>query len=328
MNLETAPFVEGRGPYWPDACTTSDQACPTAYSGEDRVRMQRRWPGIPVVCRCHPHPAGVKAALLHPGTPLANECDRRLADELTRIAPHSRQAVIDSDAFTARVIRHALAEGITQFLDLGSGHITTSAAHAAVAAHPAATIVHVDHDPHVDDHNLAYLTENPILATRPRTLIHGNAFAIGTLLTSLYRTGTLDPSRPVCVLLIDILYYLEAANDARSVIRRLVKRLPPRSWIAVTHLTNRALPTVDSPVCQAALRRDTDRWCQAMARCVPPHPQASSRNEFARRIADLELLPPMITTTSSWPEPDTTLRALAPYTLAAVGRVPEPTTAA
>jgi len=322
VTCETAPFLEGRGPYWPDACAASGRACPPPCTGEDRIRLQRRWADTPVVCRCHPHPARVGAALRDPETYLATERDRRLADELARIAPRSRQAVADSDTFTTRVIRHALADGITQFLDLGSGHIATSAAHAAVVEHPAATIVHVDHDPHVDEHNLGELTEDPILMTRPRTLIHANAFAIGPMLTSLHRSGTLDRSRRLCVLLVDLLYYLDPANDPRSVIRRLVTRLPPGSWIAVNHLINRAPSTLDNQVARATLRRDTDRWCRAMTRCVPPHPQAGSRTEFARRIADLDLLPPGITPTGAWPGPDTIRLPQAPYTLAAVGRVP------
>ncbi|WP_410585392.1 SAM-dependent methyltransferase [Amycolatopsis sp. lyj-108] len=175
-----------------------------------------------------PHPALVDNVLRNGDH--ATRDDRRLADELVHISLAAPAAVRDRDQFTARVVGRALADGITQFLDLGCGHIATSAAHAALAGHPTATIVHVDHDPHVDNHNLADLTEDPILMTRPRTLIHGNAFAIGPLLTSLYRTGALDPSQRVCVLLVDLLYYLEAANNARSVIRRLVKRLPPRSW--------------------------------------------------------------------------------------------------
>ncbi|MFK0249610.1 SAM-dependent methyltransferase [Amycolatopsis azurea] len=323
MTSETAPFLEGRGPYWPDACATSGRSCPPPYTGLDRVHMQRRWADTPVVCRCHPHPARVGAALCDPQTHLATERDKRLADELARIAPRSRHALVDSDTFTTRVIHGALSDGVTQFLDLGSGHIATSAAHAAVAGHPTATIVHVDHDLHVDSHNLCELTEDPILMTRPRTLVHANAFAIGPMLTSLHRSGALDRSRRLCVLLVDLLYYLDPANDARSVIRRLVKHLPSGSWVAVNHLTNQAPSTLDSPGARAAFRRDTDRWCRAMTRCVPPHPQASSRTEFGRRIADLDLHPPGITSTGSWPDPDTTRLPQAPYTLAAVGRVPD-----
>ncbi|MFD6068406.1 SAM-dependent methyltransferase [Amycolatopsis lurida] len=323
MTAETVPFIEGRGPYWPDACAASGQDCPAPSSGEGLVRMQRRWADTPVVCRCHPHPARVGAVLRDPATYLATEHDRRLADELARIAPRSRQALDDSDTFTTRVIRHALADGITQFLDLGSGHIATSAAHAAVVEQPEATIVHVDHDPHVGSHNLCELTDDPVLMTRPRTLIHANAFAIGHMLTSLHHSGALDRSRRLCVLLVDLLYYLDPAHDPRSVIRRLVQRLPPGSWVAVNHLTNQAPSTLDNPSLRAAFRRDTDRWCRAMTRCVPPHPHASRRNEFARRIADLDLLAPGITTTGRWPATDTTHLPEAPYTLAAVGRVPD-----
>src|SRR5580698_4088871 len=47
--------------------------------------------------------------------------DRQAARRLLRAVPEARQAARDNRAYLARVIRYLAGQGITQFVDIGSG---------------------------------------------------------------------------------------------------------------------------------------------------------------------------------------------------------------
>ena len=64
-------------------------------------------------------------------------------------------------AFMRRAVRFAVDEGITQFLDIGSGIPTFGNVHeVAQAARPGARVVYVDHDPVAVAHSQAVLEGN------------------------------------------------------------------------------------------------------------------------------------------------------------------------
>ncbi|WP_233574104.1 SAM-dependent methyltransferase [Amycolatopsis panacis] len=208
---------------------------------------------------------------------------------------------------------------------MGSGDPHISAAHAAIAAartQPAPRIVLIDHDVIVRARAELDMENQPPDWHRS-TFVEGNVFATGWMLASLAKRGLLDLDQRVCVLAVDILHFGEPDINVRSVPRRLARRLAPGSLIAATHLADQPLrPPADTGVLED-LRADTARWRRAHHRCAPPHHLLRSPADFASLLADLDLLHPGITTPGCWPEPDNTANPRAPYTLAAVGRVPE-----
>ena len=50
--------------------------------------------------------------------------DRALAEQLIQVLPTARQVARANRSFLRRAVRHLVGQGITQFLDLGSGSPT------------------------------------------------------------------------------------------------------------------------------------------------------------------------------------------------------------
>src|SRR3954471_14176169 len=76
------------------------------------------------------------------------EVDRRLAREAISLWPELPEIMQSNRAFLRRSVRYLAAEGITQFLDIGSGIPTVGNVHqAAQQTHPQARGGYVDNDP-------------------------------------------------------------------------------------------------------------------------------------------------------------------------------------
>src|SRR4051794_16315142 len=74
--------------------------------------------------------------------------DRELAARMIQVEPNAPAIARATRAFLQRAVRFAAAEGITQFLDLGSGIPTVGNVHeVARAVRPRARVVYVDIDP-------------------------------------------------------------------------------------------------------------------------------------------------------------------------------------
>ncbi|MFK0249609.1 SAM-dependent methyltransferase [Amycolatopsis azurea] len=321
----TPRWRDGEVPHWGEPCPRPVGCCKGLHTPVHRANNQTLWSSLPAPCGQRPHPARVDDALR--GGTFASPRDRRLAAELLRISPAAAEAVKERDSFTARVVEDALAEGITQFLDLGCGFADGSATYRALAGTRATgstpRLVLVDNDTEVHEHNHAWLDHSPGRDHLSAHAVRGNCFAVDTMLTDLSNADILDLDRPVCVLAVDLLHYLERGRTPQSIIHRLTTRLPAGSWIVITHLTNQPLLPALPSSARAALRDDTARWCRAYERCIPPHPRACSPATFTDWLTGLELHPPAtITSQACWPGPDTTRHPCPPFTLAAVGRVP------
>ncbi|OXM50325.1 hypothetical protein CFP71_28255 [Amycolatopsis thailandensis] len=299
--------------------------CAVLHTVSGRLAAQRRWTQQPQSCNCHPRTAQIENALR--GGHFAAPGARRIADELTRIAPYTAQALRTRDAFTTRVVDEALAHGIDQFLDLGSGYLATNAAHAVVTSTdhvPAPRIVLVDNDDHVHTQNSTDL-RHATSDVRNRThLLHRNAFAAGHLLRYLGANEILDLTRPVCVLLVDLLHYLEPDIDPSTVVRRFSNRLAPGSWLAISVLCGYPLYSYfGNAEAHAELRETTYNWCRVQNQVLPPCPRPLPFAALKRIFTRLDLIAPRcLTTPRRWPLREDHWIPQAPFSITAVGRVP------
>src|ERR1039457_3540924 len=93
--------------------------------------------------------------------------DRAAGKKLMAAKPHLRPNVQANRRFLARAVRFlAREEGISQFLDIGTGLPTMDNTHeVAQQVSPSARIVYVDNDPEVIVHAQALLTSTPEGAT-------------------------------------------------------------------------------------------------------------------------------------------------------------------
>src|SRR3954465_1045673 len=86
------------------------------------------------------------------------EVDREAARRAMEFMPGLPKIMQANRAFMRRAVRFAAAEGVTQFLDIGSGIPTFGSVHeVARAADPAARVAHAAHDPVAVAHSQAVL---------------------------------------------------------------------------------------------------------------------------------------------------------------------------
>ncbi|MFJ3960907.1 SAM-dependent methyltransferase [Streptomyces sp. NPDC090036] len=166
------------------------------------------------------------------------EVDRQTARRAMEFMPGLPKIMQANRAFMRRAVRHAVAEGVTQFLDIGSGIPTFGNVHEiAQAATPQARVVYVDHDPVAVAHSRAVLTGDEhtgIVAAdlrKPREILAAPEVA-----------RLLDLGRPVALLLVAVLHFLEEADDPYAAVAELRDALAPGSLLILTHASYEGIP--------------------------------------------------------------------------------------
>jgi S-adenosyl methyltransferase len=207
------------------------------------------------------------------------EADRQAAKQLVAASPVMAQAAPASRAFLRRAVTYLAAEaGVRQFLDIGTGLPTAGNTHeVAQAVDPSCRIVYVDNDPVVLSHARAGLR-----SSAAGTTSYLDADARDTCAIVAGASATLDLARPVGVIMIDILNFIE---DAVDVLGRLAAAVPAGSYLAVMQ------PSKDERLTDAARR-----WNQLAETPV----FLRDRAQVARWFAGLELVDPGIVEVHQW----------------------------
>jgi hypothetical protein len=230
------------------------------------------------------------------------ESDRRAAQHLIAASPVMAQVAPASRAFLRRAVTYLAAEaGIRQFLDIGTGIPAEGNTHeVAQAVNRSCRVVLVDNDPVVLTHARARLRSPGDGSTS-----YLNADARDTEAVIAGAREALDLTRPVGVIMIDILNFLE---DAAGVLARFAAAVPAGSYLAVLQ------PSSDERLASAARR-----WNQLAA--IPVF--LRDRDQVACWFTGLELVPPGVVEVQQWrPSPaDPTFPGSVPL-LGAVARKP------
>ena len=158
--------------------------------------------------------------------------DRAVAEHAVRITPDGPQAAQANRAFLRRVVRFLAAEqGVSQFLDLGSGLPTQGNVHQVAMRHdPQARVVYVDNDPIVLAHGRALLAGDG--AT---TVVQADIRSPEAILQHPQVRQFLDFDRPIGLLLFAILHHLSDDEDPKAVAATLIEGLPSGSYVAISH---------------------------------------------------------------------------------------------
>jgi hypothetical protein len=239
--------------------------------------------------------------------------DRKSAEELRKAFPAIGIAARENRRFLRRAVHYLAADrGIRQFIDIGVGIPAAPNVHEiAQAVDPAARVVYVDNDPVVAAHARALLT-----GSRPgvRVFLTGDLRRPADILESPLTLGTLQADRPIGLLLIAVLPFVDD-DHAYGSVRRLCAGLPPGSHVAISHVTYDPLPDPVAARLRALSTRD------------PGHGsfRARTRAEVDRFLDGLEVLPPGLVSVVEWmpdrdPPAEATPIDVASY--AAVARVP------
>ncbi|MFJ6793073.1 SAM-dependent methyltransferase [Streptomyces sp. NPDC091268] len=166
------------------------------------------------------------------------EVDRQAARRAMEFMPGLPKVMQANRAFMRRAVRHAVAQGITQFLDIGSGIPTFGNVHeVARAATPEARVVYVDHDPVAVAHSQA------VLAGDDRTaVLAADLRKPQDILSAPEVERLLDLERPVALLLVAVLHFLEDADDPYALVAELRDALAPGSMLILTHASYEGIP--------------------------------------------------------------------------------------
>ncbi|MEU8617399.1 SAM-dependent methyltransferase [Streptomyces sp. NPDC048623] len=166
------------------------------------------------------------------------EVDREAARKAMEFLPGLPKIMQANRAFMRRAVRHAVDNDVTQFLDIGSGIPTFGNVHeVAQAASDTARVVYVDHDPVAVAHSRAVLEgvdRAAVVAAdlrKPREILH--SAEVGELL---------DLDRPVALLLVAVLHFLEDSDEPYAAVAELVDALAPGSMLILTHASYEGIP--------------------------------------------------------------------------------------
>ncbi|GHH53176.1 SAM-dependent methyltransferase [Streptomyces candidus] len=169
------------------------------------------------------------------------EVDREAARRAMEFMPGLPKIMQANRAVMRRAVRHALSEGVTQFLDIGSGIPTFGNVHeVAQAADPAARVVYVDHDPVAVAHSRAVLEGNELA-----TVVAADFRKPGEILEAAELRQLLDLERPVALLLVALLHFIEDADDPYAAVATLRDALAPGSMLILTHASYEGVPLTE-----------------------------------------------------------------------------------
>ncbi|MEW2051645.1 SAM-dependent methyltransferase [Streptomyces sp. NPDC005476] len=166
------------------------------------------------------------------------EVDREAARKAMAFMPGLPKISQANRAFMRRAVRYAADDGISQFLDIGSGIPTFGNVHeVAQAASPGARVVYVDHDPVAVAHSQAVLAGNADTG-----VVAADLRKPWEILRSPQVEQLLDLERPVALLLVAVLHFVEDADDPYAAVAELGAALAPGSLLVLTHASYEGIP--------------------------------------------------------------------------------------
>jgi SAM-dependent methyltransferase len=161
------------------------------------------------------------------------QVDREAAQKIVAIMPELPDILRANRSFLRRAVRYLVGQGVTQFLDLGSGIPTVGNVHEiAWHADPECRIVYVDVDPIAVAHSRAILS-----GSDRATAVLGDLRQSKEILTDPEVKRLLDFSRPIAVLMVAVLHFVPDSDDPTGIIREYLDAIVPGSHLVISHAT-------------------------------------------------------------------------------------------
>ncbi|MEV7964982.1 SAM-dependent methyltransferase [Sphaerisporangium sp. NPDC088356] len=231
--------------------------------------------------------------------------DRAAAEKVFALAPEMPRMARQNREFLGRAVRYLSAEaGIRQFLDIGSGLPTQQNVHQVVAeTAPESAVVYVDHDPIVVAHGDAL-----VATTGNVSFVRGDLREIDPILDHPDLRRLIDFDRPVAVLLVAVLHFVQDADRPYEVVDRIKGLMAPGSYLALSHVTPDPHPEKTAELVKVSTKAGAP-WV------------ARSHAELTRFFDGFDLVEPGLVTAPEW-RPGITRRVDPDkmWVLAGVGR--------
>ncbi|MEQ4718434.1 SAM-dependent methyltransferase [Nonomuraea sp. B19D2] len=203
------------------------------------------------------------------------QADRELADLVLSVVPETRDGTRENRALIGRFVRYLCEQGITQFLDLGSGLPAQENVHEVALMHaPEARVVYVDSDPVVATHGRALLADPERVA-----MVLGDVRRPTEILAHPEVRALLDFDRPVALLMMFLLHLIPDEDDPHGCVAAYRDALAPGSYLAISHVGSDSHSSL------------TDRVSQFYERAnLPFRPRPGE--EISAFFGDFEFIPP------------------------------------
>jgi SAM-dependent methyltransferase len=209
--------------------------------------------------------------------------DREMAARAVADWPELPRIMQANRAFLRRAVRHLAAQGIDQFLDIGSGIPTAGNVHeVAQAALGEARVVYVDIDPIAVAHARALLADDPTTG-----VVEADFTDPASVLDDPVTRSLIDFSRPVGVLVVALLHFVGDDRRPGEVLARYREVMAPGSHLVLSHASADGAPE----------RADEHR---ALYRRTATPMTMRSRDEVAGLLEGFTLVEPGIVYLPQW----------------------------
>lgn len=166
------------------------------------------------------------------------EVDREAARKAIDAFPGLPKIMQANRAFMRRAVRYAVSQGVTQFLDIGSGIPTFGNVHeVAMETDSNCRVVYVDNDPVAVAHSRAVLDGTPGAA-----VLAADFRSPRDILESEQVKQQLDLDKPVALLLVALLHFITDDQEPGKSIAAFRDALPQGSLLALTHASTEGGP--------------------------------------------------------------------------------------
>jgi S-adenosyl methyltransferase len=209
--------------------------------------------------------------------------DRAVGEIVLRVQPHGRQIATSNRAFLSRAVRYMLANGITQFLDLGSGIPTVGNVHeVAQQANPDCRVAYVDYDPVAVAHSQLILDGVPQTTVVDADLTHPEQ-----VLDSAEIHKFIDFDEPIGLLMVAIFHFVPDEKRPQDILAKYRSVLPAGSFLALSHLTADGMLAEAAGVVEAMKNSKDPMFFRGYSEVLP-------------MFDGFELVPPGVVSASRW----------------------------
>ncbi|MET9497998.1 SAM-dependent methyltransferase [Streptomyces sp. NPDC006552] len=161
-----------------------------------------------------------------------------------QLPPEARDAARQNREFMHRAAAWLAAQGVDQFLDVGTGIPTAPNLHQIVQrTNPAAKVVYTDNDPIVLRHAEALLVSAPEGAT---DYIQADVRDPEAILE--HARTILDFDRPIALSLIALMHFISDEQGPYDIVSTLVSALPSGSHLVLSHASSDLFPELSAQV--------------------------------------------------------------------------------
>jgi S-adenosyl methyltransferase len=232
--------------------------------------------------------------------------DRELARKVVELYPDAPALAQANRAFLHRAVRYLVAQGVRQFVDIGSGIPTEGNTHeTAQQAAPDSRVLYVDHDPVAVAHSERLLGDVPGTA-----VLRGDLRRPKGILESRELADLIDLSQPVGLIMVAVLHFVSEDDDPQGAIDQFRAAVAPGSHLVVSHGSDE-------------VRRAEAQQAQKLYESANDKGTFRSRRRVGELLADWDLVDPGVVWVSEWrPDWPDEVRAdpSAQVMIAAMGR--------